>query len=266
MKIIPIAFIALLCISVLSCSSDDDNNVEDLTGKKGTLTLKFDNAVGDQDFIFDKVYKKSNNESYKLSVLKYIVSNVRFIDDKGKEFSIPSEQNIFIIDEAAGNNAGEIKVVFKDIQAADYTKITFGIGVDQKRYALGADGQGDFIETAQKAEMLWSWATGYRFMRFDGTYSSRDVTDEALNIHMGSVGTVLDNYRETTLTLPNTARVRPDKIPEVHIKANIAKVFDGKTSVKLSDGYNQVHTDKATTPVIANNIKEIFMAHHVHNN
>ena len=102
-------------------------------------------------------------------------------------------------------------------------------------------------------------------MRFDGTYSSSTATDEALNIHMGSVGTALDNYREVTLALPNTARVRKTAHPEIHIKADISKVFDGETSINFDDGYAQVHTSEETTPIIANNLRGIFTVDHVHN-
>ncbi|MBP0905382.1 MbnP family protein [Mariniflexile gromovii] len=266
MKITKIALALLLCVSIISCSSDD----ESLEGQTGTLTLKFDNSVGDQDFIFGTSYNKSNNESYKLTTLKYIVSNVRVKDSEGNTFTYPTENNVFIIDEANGNNAGEILITLDGVDAADYTEITFGIGIDQTRYALGADGQGDFLANAQAAGMMWAWATGYRFMRFDGTYSSTianpAVEDGALALHMGSVGTSLDNYKEVTLAFPNTVRVRETAQPEVHIVADISKVFDGETSVNFADGYNQVHTSAETTPVIANNLKGIFEVHHVHNN
>lgn len=262
MKITKIALALLLCVSIISCSSDDEN----LDEQTGTLTLKFDNSVGDQDFIFGTSYNKSNNESYKLNTLKYIISNIRVKDSDGNTFTYPTANNVFIIDEANGNNAGEIWVTLNDVDAADYTEITFGIGIDQERFALGAEGQGDFLAEAQTAGMMWSWATGYRFMRFDGTYSSATETDAALNVHMGSVGTSLDNYKEVILTFPNSLRVRETAQPEVHIVADIAKVFDGEISVNFADGYSQVHTNATTTPVIANNLKGIFEVHHVHNN
>lgn len=265
MKLMKFAFATLLCATITSCSSDDSVNNEDLTGQKGDLVLKFDNAVGDQDFIFGTTYNKSNSESFQLTNLKYIISNVRFKDSNGDTFMYPTSENIFLIDEADGNNAGEIWVILNDVDAANYTEITFGIGVDQDRFALGAAGQGSFLDLASEKGMMWSWATGYRFVRFDGTFSTPTLIDEPLNIHMGSVGTSLDNYREVTLSLPNTIFVRGDKTPEIHIKADIAKVFDGETSVSFADGYNQVHTDANTTPVIASNMQTIFEVHHVHN-
>lgn len=262
MKILKFTYALVLCAIVSSCSNDE---MEDLTGQTGVLVIKFDNGVGDKDFIFGASYNKSGGESFKLETLKYLVSNIRLIDNTGNTFMYPSEKNIFIIDEADGNNASEIWITLDGIDAANYNSITFGIGVDQARYALGAEGQGDFLETASDEGMMWSWATGYRFTRLDGTYTSSTVTDEALNIHMGSVGTSVDNYKEVTLSLPNMVVVRAGKTAEIHIKADIAKLFDGTTSVSFDAGYNQVHVDATTTGVIANNVKGMFMVHHVHN-
>jgi len=264
MKILKFTCALLLCASIYSCSTDDDNS-EDLSGQKGNVVLKFDNGVGDQDFIFGTSYNRSNGESFQLETLKYIVSNIRFKDNMGNTFMYPVNDNVFIVSEASGNNAGEILLTLKDVEAANYTEITFGIGVDQDRFALGADGQGNFLAAAQDQGMMWSWATGYKFIRFDGTYSSETATDEGLNFHMGSVGTSLDNYKETTLTFPNSVLVRAGKTPEIHIKADIMKAFDGVTSVNFADGYDQVHVDAVETPIIATNVASMFMVHHVHN-
>ncbi|MRI00584.1 hypothetical protein GH721_08600 [Kriegella sp. EG-1] len=264
MKITNIFVALLLCITMFSCSNDD-NDIESLDGQTGDIVIKFDNGVGDQDFIFDVSYDKSSNESYKVTSLKYLISNIELTETDGTTFMYPVDNNAFIIDESDANNAGEIWVTLTDVPAADYTKISFGVGIDQERYAKGADGQGDLMAVAQEKEMLWSWATGFRFIRLDGVYSDGTLTDEALNIHMGSVGTSLDNYREVNLDMPNTVLIRENTTPEVHIKADIAQVFDGSTSVVLSEGYSQVHTDEVTTPIIANNMQGMFMIHHVHN-
>ncbi|MFV9550237.1 MbnP family protein [Algibacter sp. PT7-4] len=264
MKFLKFTFALLLCAIIVSCSSDDDNT-NNLTGQTGNLVLKFDNGVEDQDFIFGTSYSKSNNESFKLETLKYIISNIRLKDTDGNIYMYPSEKNAFIVNEAKGNTAGEIKVTLSGIDAANYTEITFGIGIDQERFALGAEGQGNFLTEAETEGMLWSWATGYKFIRLDGTYSTSTLTDEGLNLHMGSVGTSLDNYKETTLSLPNNVLVREDKTPEVHIKADIMKVFNGVTSVNFVDGYDQVHVDEVETPIIAANVASMFSVHHVHN-
>ncbi|WP_179006115.1 MbnP family protein [Winogradskyella forsetii] len=265
MKILKYTFALLACTMFTNCSSEDDNDNDDLTGQTGELVLKFDNAVGDQDFIFGTTYSKSNSESFQLSNVKYIISNVRVTDTEGNTFMYPTEDNVFIVSELDGNNAGEIWVTLNGVDAADYSSITFGVGIDQDRFLLGADGQGDFLDLASDEGMMWSWASGYKFVRFDGTFSSTTATDAPLNIHMGSVGTSLDNYKEVTLIFPNTVLVRENKSPEIHIKADISKVFDGVTAVNFSEGYDQVHTDVNETPIIASNVQTMFQVHHVHN-
>jgi len=260
----------LLLVSILtiSCSDDNTDPIEDLVGQTGEIVLKFDNGVGDTDFIFETEYNKSNDESFQLTNLKYIISNVRFTDNEGNEFTYTEEDNIFIIDESEANDSGEVWLTLGGIDAADYVSVTFGVGVDQERYALGVDGQGDFLALANEKEMMWGWATGYKFVRFDGLYSvSTDdtLTEQPLNIHMGSIGTDLDNYKEITLDLPNSLIVREDTSGEIHIKADLEKVWDGIIEANFVDGYDQVHTDIVETPIIATNVVNMFEVHHVHN-
>jgi hypothetical protein len=263
MKFSKIIVTLVLTTFLFSCSSDDP--VEQLSGQTGSLALKFDNGVGNNDFLFNTTYNRSNGESFEISNLKYIISNVRLTDENGMEFMYPELDNAFIVSEANGNNAGEIFINLENVQAANYTSITFGVGIDQERFTKGAERQGHLLDLAQEEGMMWSWASGYKFIRIDGTYSNANVNDQPLNIHMGSVGTSLDNYREVTLDLPNASRVRAEKNAQIHLKADIMKIFEGNTSVNFGDGYDQVHTNATTTPVIADNIATMFSVDHVHN-
>ncbi len=281
MKITKLALAIWLCISIISCSSNDDP--EDLTGQTGTLVLKFDNGVGDQDFIFGTSYTKSNNESFKLETLKYIISNVRLTNSEGQVVTTDNvtltqgdgsvvyqaNDNAFIVNEAYANNAGEIWVTIKNIPAANYTNVQFGIGLTQERYSLGAAGQGAFLDFADAEGLMWSWATGYKFMLFEGSCNyndgTTDLTDQSMMYHMGSQGNSVDNYRETSLDLPNTIYVREDKTPQVHIEADILKIIEGEeSSFNFADGYAVVMMGAKGTE-IAENFKHIFKVHHVHN-
>ena len=266
MKTLKITLALLASISILSCSSDDEETTEDLTGETGSVTLKFDNSVNGDDFIFGTEYSRSNGETYTINTLKYIVSNITLTKDDGTVFEYSDDSDIFIVDEADTNDAGEYWITLDGIDAADYTSITFGIGVDQERYSKGADGQGDFLAEAEAEEMTWAWAMGYKFFRVDGSYGplANDTDSDLLSIHMGSIGETVDNYQDVTLALPNTILVREDMTPEVHIVADIAKVFDGVTSLNFANGDSEIHGGEKTT-IVANNINTMFTAHHVHN-
>ncbi|WP_298534482.1 MbnP family protein [uncultured Algibacter sp.] len=260
MKIIKFACLIMLAISILSCSSDDNEEV--ITGS-GSITVEFDNAYLDSDLLLNtSSYNASGTEKIKISKVKYIVSNIKLEDEDGHVYVVPKNESYFIVDES---NEDSQMIELSDVPAANYTKITYGLGVDQAKYLEGADGQGDFLTKAQEAGMMWSWQAGYKFFVFEGLYTSDDTTTEtAFAYHMGSHGTALDNYKEISMTLANTARVRTDMTPIVHIVADLSNTLMGDTEFKLDDA-PQIHVDAVKSPQIATNVSGMFMVHHVHN-
>ncbi len=250
----------MLAISILSCSSDDNEEV--ITGS-GSITVEFDNAYLDSDLLLNtSSYNASGTEKIKISKVKYIVSNIKLEDEDGHVYVVPKNESYFIVDES---NEDSQMIELSDVPAANYTKITYGLGVDQAKYLEGADGQGDFLTKAQEAGMMWSWQAGYKFFVFEGLYTSDDTTTEtAFAYHMGSHGTALDNYKEISMTLANTARVRTDMTPIVHIVADLSNTLMGDTEFKLDDA-PQIHVDAVKSPQIATNVSGMFMVHHVHN-
>ncbi|AUS04468.1 MbnP family protein [Pseudotamlana carrageenivorans] len=261
MKTTKFASVIMLAISVLSCTSDDVNN-DAITGT-GVLTVEFDNAYNNSDLLFEtSVYNAVDTEKIKISDVKYIVSNIRLEDEDGEVYTVPKNESYFIVDES---NENSLLIDLSDVPAGNYKKITFGIGVDQEKYLEGATGQGDFLSKAEEAGMMWSWQAGYKFFRYEGLYTSATTTTEtAFTFHMGSHGTALDNYKEMTLDMPTTARVRTDISPVVHIVSDLSQVLNGKTQFKLDDA-PQIHVDAVKSPKIAENVIGMFKVHHVHN-
>jgi hypothetical protein len=81
---------------------------------------------------------------------------------------------------------------------------------------------------------------------------------------MGSHGSSLDNYKEITLDLTNSARVRTDLTPEIHVVADLSNVLSGTTTFLLDDAA-QIHVDAVKSPQIATNVNSMFTIDHVHN-
>lgn len=259
MKITTFACVIMLAISMMSCLSED---TEVISGE-GTISIEFDNAYSDSDLLLNtSLYNAVDTEKIKISAVKYIVSNIRLEDENGMVYTHPKNDSYFIVDES--KEASQM-IDLSNVPAANYTKITFGLGVDQAKYTQGATGQGDFLTKAQDASMMWSWQAGYKFFVYEGLYTSTTTTTEtAFAFHMGSHGTALDNYKEVTLNLPNTARVRTNLTPEIHVVANLSKVLNGTTAFKLDDAA-QIHVDAVKSPQIATNINGMFEVDHVHN-
>jgi len=248
-----------IALTITACSSEEE---EIITGE-GNISLEFDNSYTTSDLLLTTTaYTANETEKITISKVKYIVSNIRLEDENGVVFTYPKEDSYFIISEEDG--ASQF-INLSNVPAGDYTKVTFGIGVDQEKYLEGATDQGDFLTLAQDAGMMWSWQAGYKFFVFEGLYTSENTTTEtAFAFHMGSHGTALDNYKEVTLDLTNSARVRTDLTPEIHVVSDIYNVLSGTTSFLLDDAA-QIHVDAVKSPQIATNVNSMFTIDHVHN-
>jgi hypothetical protein len=258
------AIVAIAMVAVLTaCSNNDD---EAITGT-GKLAVEFDNAFGSNDLILTtQANTTSQGEVLKIDKVKYIISNIVLTKEDGTTITYPKSQSYFLIDEATADSH---EIELENIPAGDYTKIKFGIGVDKAQWELGATGQGDFLAVAQDAGMMWSWSAGYKFVAFEGTFTSSTVTAEtSFMVHTGQTGTDY-NYTEVTLNLPTKALVRTTITPEIHVIADVAKIIDGANKIKLSDnnmgGMGAMIMGGTQLPLITANLNGMFSVAHVHN-
>jgi len=245
-----------LAVAFTSCS-DDDSKI--ITGE-GNLKLEFDNVYGDADFAFDTPYTNSNGEVVKASNAIYIVSNIVLTKEDGSTYTVPKSESYFFVNEA---DAISTLLDLPNIPAGNYTKVTFGIGVDQAQFNAGADGQGTMWTDAQALGMTWSWAAGYKFVKFEGTVTSATHTNANYRVHTGKTGDIY-NYAEVTLDLPDNALVRTNITPQVHIMADLKKIVDGTTIINFEEGLDVMGGTKVQS-ISANNVPTMFEVHHVHN-
>lgn len=259
-----IAVLAITALCTISCSSDDATAT---VGGTGNLAIEFDNSFNGNDLILNNQSNTtSTGEVLKISTIKYIVSNIVLYKEDGSSFAYPKSDSYFIVDES---NSASLVLDLQNVPAADYTKVKFGIGVDQEQFNLGASGQGNFLAQAQAADLLWSWSAGYKFLAFEGTFTSSTVTvDTPFMVHTGQTGTDY-NYTEVTLDMPTKALVRATITPQIHIIADLSKIIDGTNKIKLSDnnmgGMGAMIMGGANLPLITANLNGMFSVAHVHN-
>ena len=254
-----LSIILLFFAFVSSCSNDD--NATELTGN-GTVRIEFDNSVAGDDLLLGtSTYTNSQNETLTINRLNYIVGNFRLTDKNGTVFTYPKDEGYFIVNEETGNT----EVVLNNVPAGKYTSLTFGIGVDQEKYLQGAEGQGNLLTEAENTNMMWSWQAGYKFLNFEGTFTSPTVTDATdFVVHMGSHGSSLDNYKETTLDLGSEALVSGDTNPIIHLVVDAGNILDGENKIALSE-QAVIMISEEKSPQIAANASKRFTVDHVHN-
>jgi hypothetical protein len=259
--------LVLLAFITLFTSCNDDDSVLNNTSGTGTLKVEFDNAFNGDDLILNgQTYTTSQNEVLKISTVKYIVSNIVLTKDDGSIYTYPKSESYFIVNES--DLASQI-LQLENVPAGNYTKVTFGIGVDREQFNLGASGQGDFLAWAQAEDMLWSWSAGYKFLAFEGTFTSPTVSaDTSFMVHTGQTGADY-NYTEVTLNLPTQALVRESIAPVVHIITNVAKFIDGTNKISLTEnntmGMGAMIMGGEQLPLITANLANAFTVDHVHN-
>lgn len=264
MKNIIIKSIAVLAVAIalVSCSKNDD----EVTGT-GSLKVEFENGFAENALILESpTVATSQNEVLKISSVKYIVSNIVLTKEDGTTFTYPKSESYFIVDE---ENPSSLLLNLSNIPAANYKSIKFGIGVDQAQYALGQTGISDFWIAAQNAGMTWSWASGFKFLAFEGTFKSPTVTtDTSFMIHTGKTGTDY-NYTEISLDLPTNALVRTNITPQIHLSTDLSQIIDGTNKINLTSrnsmGMGAMIMGGADLPLITSNLSNMFSVEHVHN-
>lgn len=251
--------------TLASCDNNDDT-IKDTSGT-GSLDIEFDNSFAGNDLILGtQPNTTSQNEVLKISTVKYIISNIVLTKSDGSIFTYPKSESYFIVSETDVNSQ---MLHLTNVPAGDYTSVKFGIGVDRAQFGAGANGQGDFLAHAQAEDMLWSWSAGYKFLAFEGTFTSPTVTtDTSFMVHTGQTGTDY-NYTEITLSNPTPALVRTSIKPVIHIVTDVAKFIDGTNKISLSEnnamGMGAMIMGGELLPLITANLSGAFKVDHVHN-
>jgi len=241
----------LLLITTIGCTDLDDKDI--MQESTASLTLQFDNRVLQKDLVLnDERYRNERNETYTVTELKYIISTITLTDDEGALFAYPKEDSFFVIDE---NDPASLKVSLKTIPDGVYTKLQFGLGVDQSNYPLeGAN----FVPQAEEKGMIWSWTTGFKFLKFEGTFIPDGETATAnFLMHMGSDGINQDNYQTITINLGTPLEIVEGKSATLALEANVAIILDGLTSISIAD-QPEIQIDPIKAPLIAQNCSALF--------
>jgi hypothetical protein len=258
--------VVAIALAFTSCSKDEDPAIDTTPVGYGSLKVEFDNVYGTANFAFNTEYTNSNGEKIKATQIKYIVSNIVLTKVDGTIFTYPKASSYFIVDEAT---AASQLISLPGIPAGDYKSIKFGIGVDRAQWELGATGQGDFLAKAQTAGMMWSWTGGYKFLNFEGNFTSATVTTASnYRVHTGKTmvsGVENYNYAEMTLNFPNYALVRTTIAPQVHILADVKKVVDGTNKIALTDAVGGDIMGGSKLALVTTNLSGMFSVEHVHN-
>ena len=251
---------ALMCCALLqACNTSTEPHDHDDNTTPGTVVLEFDNVAGPRDLTLNTgEVTNQHGEKFTVSTLKYFVSNIQLTSESGVVFTVPANQSYYLIDEA---NVASQKISLTGVPAGKYTKVSYIIGVDSlKSVAPLAERTGALDPGAVAEGMYWTWNFGYIFFMLEGSTSDKNI-----QYHIGGFGGLntptINNIRRVTLSMEAT-KIDSEHSAEVHITADITKVFGSPNPFKIAD-YPTVMLNPFSTSVSAN-YATMFEVDHVH--
>lgn len=231
---------------------------------KSTLSVEFDNIAGGADLALNSgTYTNASGETFTVTKLKYYVSNFVLINNNGDVYTVPQDSAYFLIDES--NEAAHEAVLH--VPEGAYKTLSFTLGIDSVRNTLPvARRTGVLDPAAYGADMYWSWNSGYIFFKMEGT---SPASADGFTYHIGGFGgyssATINNIKNITLDLSERGmpQVKAGKETNIHLMADVLKVFDGATRISIKDNPNVMFSPFSVN--VANNYATMFRHDHTEN-
>ena len=257
-------FIAAIAVTFLFSSCKKDDVPEYNANVKADLSVEFDNVAGSSDLQLNTgTYTNAVAQSFKVTKLKYYVSNFKLTNVDGTVYTVPQKDCYFLIDESVASSHDPVL----NIPEGEYKNISFVLGVDSLRNTMDVSQRtGDLDVSAAAADMYWSWNSGYIFFKMDGTSPDITAMGGVFQYHVGGFGgysTATTNNLKTftlDLTARGTAKVKAGKSTNLHLMVDILKVINGSTNMNFATTA-MVHSPAAAIPLSSNYVNMISHDH-----
>lgn len=237
-KIFKFLLLLLPLLLVVSCGKDgaleepempesfDPNLHIDLKAKVGTA----------KSLIVGDTFIEGGVHNYTISVATFFLSDFVLIKQDGS--TVPFH-DVSLIDfgETHGSNGEGVNRLSFEVASGVYRGMKFNFGLNPDQNAMNPT-----METApialQQSGMYWGWATGYRFLKFEGLYDTTVLSSSAINepfvFHVGTSTLSYEvDFDNDFYTIPESG----SKVYEIEV--DLAKVFNGVSTVNL---YNENFT------------------------
>lgn len=260
-------FILAIMSSFLFTSCKKDSVPEYNPNIKAGLSVEFDNVAGSSDLQLNTGnYTNAAGESFKVTKLKYYVSNFKVTNFNGAEYVIPQEESYFLIDES---DASSHEAVL-EVPEGEYKTLSFVLGVDSLRNTKDVSQRTGVLDVSGAAtDMYWSWNSGYIFFKMEGTSPAISTMGGVFQYHVGGFGgyntATTNNLKTITLDLAarGTPKVKAGKETNIHLFVDVLKALNGANNISFATTA-MVHSASAGIPV-ANNYASMISHDHTEN-
>lgn len=226
---IALFFLAVSLIGFTACDKNDDETSTDFA----EVDFHFNYLVNGAAYTPGEVYD-INGTKVSFETVNFYIGDMTFMPEEGDPTAF-SGDHLLITPDAGHQEVGEV-------EAGHYHMVSFFVGVTEN---ANNQTETDFTSrdasdplAEQTPSMHWSWNSGYKFVRIDGSVDTDgdDIPDTGLVFHLGT-----DNRRTTLQFMSHRDLEKGSN--EVEFDFDIAKLF---TNIDLSTNYN-FHTTPTET-------------------
>lgn len=221
-------FLAISLVSFNACNKDDDDTVD-----VAEVEFHFDYLVNGQAYTPGQVYD-INGTNVSFENVNFYIGDMAFARTSGNQTTF-SGDHLLITPDAGAQAVGEVA-------PGSFNQLSFFVGVAED---ANNQTEEDFTNrkdpdplAEQTPSMHWSWNSGYKFIRIDGSVDTDgDGTPETgMQFHLGN------NDRRATLQFQGAYDLATGK-NIMNFEFDIAKLF---ANIDLSTNYS-FHTTPTET-------------------
>lgn len=238
-----------LCVfSITGCQKEltGDSN----TGGVYSVKITFRPTVKTGQMVMNQQYMNAFGEDYTVTAFRMYASHASFKNNTAA-ISTTTNAKYHLVD-AGINTTLSFTASLSD---SVFSQFVFQVGVDSLDNVSGA--QGGDLDPAKG--MFWTWNSGYVMAKLEGASSFSSVPDGNFTYHVGGFSGDTKAIRTISLTVPGGASVilRPNRIAEIVINADIDKWFNAAHALRIADNAF-VHSPGSLAKQYADNYATMF--------
>jgi hypothetical protein len=216
----------LIAVTVVLSGCKKDADSPPATGQ---VKFRVENTVGTQPLVLNATVATTKmGETFTVSLFEYYLSNIRLTKSDGTVYAAPD--TYFLVNQ---DKPGNLSFAVAGVPAGEYTGVSFIVGVDAQKTGF-TDPLALTGALNPANNMYWTWNSGHVFLKMQGTRTTSGV-NKPLTCHIGGYAAPTSAIVTATPSFNGTKLVvRADRTPEVVLRADATKLFDGPNPVNLA--------------------------------
>lgn len=234
---------------------------EPIPTKYGNVELEFQHFAGSELLALNKDYVNSSNETFKISELKYYVTNVKLIKNDGSKTSITD--TYFLIDASKNDVSSTFGLILHKVPEGNYSGISFLIGVDSTISTSGALA-GD-LSPEENPDLHWVWE-GYTGLYFTGISPASTNSDKTFAYRVFGYKGVYNALQTVTINFGSALLMaKQNAVPSAHLYVDILEFFKNPNTISIAKTPETQREADSTNQAISRNYVDMFSLAHIHN-